>query len=76
MPSMIEKIPFLHRQKMYNIIIEDDIAFKALHCILDELIGQGAFLVEEGVGELYKITHEEVCYTIGVDGMDVIISLK
>jgi hypothetical protein len=73
---MIEKIPFIHRQRMYNIIIEDDITFTALHFILDDLIGQGAFLVEEGMGELYTITHEEVCYTIGVDGIDVIITVK
>ncbi|HVN71387.1 MAG TPA: hypothetical protein VMU10_05160 [Desulfomonilia bacterium] len=73
---MIEKIPFLHRKQMYNIIIEDDITFMALHYILDDLIGQGAFQVEEGIGELYTITHEEVIYTIGVDGTDVIISVK
>jgi len=61
---------------MYNIIIEDDITFTALHHILDDLSGQGAFQVEEGVGELYTVAHEEVLYTIGVDGIDVIITVK
>ena len=73
---MIEKIPFLHRQRMYNIIIEEDIAFTALHCILDELIGMGAFEADEDCGELYKVLHEDVSYTIGVDGIDVIIAIK
>jgi hypothetical protein len=73
---MIEKIPFLHRQKMYNIISEDDLAFKALHYILDGLIDQGAFVTEDDCAELYQITFEEVCYTIGVDGIDVIIAVR
>ncbi len=73
---MIEKIPFMHRQKTYNIIIEDDIAFTALHSILDDLISRGAFPAEEGCADLYDVTHEEMCYTIGVDGTDVIIAVK
>jgi hypothetical protein len=73
---MIEKIPFMHRQKMYNIIIEEDITFTALHSILDDLIRQNAFPAEEGCAELYDVTHEELCYTIGVDGIDVIIAVK
>jgi hypothetical protein len=73
---MIEKIPFLHRQKMYNIISEDDLAFKALHYILDGIIDQGAFVTEDDCAELYQITFEEVCYTIGVDGIDVIIAVR
>jgi hypothetical protein len=73
---MIEKIPFLHRQKMYNIISEDDLAFKALHYILDDLIDQGAFLTEDDCAELYRVTFEEVCYTIGVDGIDIIIAVR
>ncbi len=72
---MIEKIPFLHRQKMYNIISEDDLTFRALHYILDDLIDQGAFVMEDDCAELYHITFEEVCYTIGVDGIDVIIAV-
>ena len=73
---MIEKIPFMHRGKTYNIIIEDDIPFTALHSILDDLISQGAFSAGEGCAELYKVTHEGMCCTIGVDGNDVIISVK
>ena len=26
---MIEKIPFLHRKRMYNIIVQEDISFDA-----------------------------------------------
>ncbi len=74
--SMIEKIPFMHRGKTYNIIVEDDISFAALHSILDDLMRQGAFPAEEGCAELYQVTHEELCYTIGIDGIDVIISVS
>jgi hypothetical protein len=74
--SMIDKIPFMHQGKTYNIIIEDDITFTALHTILDHLISRGAFLSEEGCAELYNVTHEEMCYTVGIDGIDVIISVR
>lgn len=73
---MIEKIPFLHRQKVYNIITEDDLPFKALHYIIDELIAQGVFQMEEGCAELFSVTFEEVRYTIGVDGVDVMIVVR
>ena len=73
---MIEKIPFIHRQRVYNILIEEDITFEALHCILDDLIGKGAFEVDEGFGELYLVEHDSVRYTIGVDGIDVIITIR
>ncbi len=73
---MIEKIPFLHRQRMYNIVIEEDITFVALHGILDDLIGQGAFEADEDCGELYLVAHGDVQYTVGVDGIDVFITVK
>jgi len=73
---MIEKIPVLHRQRMYNIIVEEDIEFTALHSLLDDLIGQGAFEAGEDCGELYRFQHGDVSYTIGVDGVDVIISIR
>ncbi len=74
---MIEKIPFLHRQKMYNIITEDDMTFTALHYVIDELIEQGAFLDPDSDNpELYTISFEEIRYTIGVDGTDIIIAVK
>jgi hypothetical protein len=73
---MIEKIPFMHRQRLYNIIIEDDITFTALHHILDDLIGLGAFVSDEDCAALYTVTHEGACYTVGVDGIDVIITVK
>ncbi len=51
---MIEKIPFMHRGKTYNIIIEDDIPFTALHSILDDLISQGAFSAGEGMMSSFR----------------------
>ncbi len=71
---MIEKIPFMHRSKLYYIIIQDDITFNALHYIMDILIDQGAFAVEESEDtNLYNVVCEDVKYTIGVDGIDVMI---
>lgn len=73
---MIEKIPFLHRKQMYNIIICEDISFTALHCILDILIEQGVFVGEDETEnpDLYTVVYEEVKYTVGVDGIDVMIA--
>jgi len=71
---MIEKIPFLHRDKLYYIIIREDIAFDALHRILDTLVEQGAFLGECEDPVLYTVVSEEVRYTVGVDGINVMIT--
>ena len=71
---MIEKIPFLHRKKTYNIIVKDDISFEALHHIIDVLIDQGAFACEMEPSDLYTVVHEEVRYTVGVDGIDIMIA--
>ncbi|MGC9324589.1 MAG: hypothetical protein ACP5G0_07560 [Desulfomonilia bacterium] len=73
---MLEKIPFLHRQRMYNIIIEDDISFAALHHIIDSLIDQGAFLGGEPSAELFSVTFGKTCYTIGVDGIDIVVAVR
>ena len=74
---MIEKIPFLHRTKMYNIIVEDDIELDALHYILDILLENNAFIpYDGGDAELYTITYQDVCYTVGVDDLDVMIVIK
>lgn len=74
---MIEKIPFLHRQRMYNIIVEDDVKLDALHHIIDVLIENQAFVpYEGGDAELYTITFDDVCYTVGVDDMDIMIVIK
>ncbi len=70
---MIEKIPFLHRKKMYNIIIRDDISFDALHEILDTLIDQEAFVGEREDAVLYTLVCQEIKYTVAVDGIDVMI---
>jgi hypothetical protein len=75
-PRMIEKIPFLHKQKMYNIITEDDLTFTALHYIIDDLIEQGAFLNPEDCAELFTVVFEKTTYTIGVDGTDILIAVR
>jgi len=72
---MIEKIPFLHRDRMYNIIVDEDLSFTELHYILDRLIEKSAFESDPDT-ELYYITYEDTHYTIGVDGMDVMIVIK
>lgn len=71
---MIEKIPFLHRDKLYYIILREDISFTALHDILDTLLEQGAFLGESEDPVLYTVVCEEVKYTVGVDGIDVMLA--
>ncbi len=73
---MMEKIPFLHRNTAYNILVKDDISFNDLHSLLDDLISQGAFHLPEGNAELYHISCNGVDYTVGVDGQDVMIVEK
>lgn len=70
---MIEKIPFLHRKQMYNIIVQEDISFDALHHIIDVLIDQGAFFSEMDVTDLYTVAYGDMRYTVGVDGIDIMI---
>ncbi len=71
---MIEKIPFIHRDKLYYIISREDITFVALHYILDILIDQCAFTMETEDPELYTVVFEGEKYTIGVDGIDIMIT--
>ncbi len=66
----------MHRGNAYQILIEDDITFTALHDILDELIDQRAFTVSDECTLQYSIECEDVNYIIGVDGMNVIIVIK
>jgi len=62
---------------MYNIIVDNDIELNALHYILDELLEKGAFIPYDGGDpELFAITCDGVCYTVGVDGTDVMVVIK
>lgn len=71
---MIERIPFIHRDKLYYIISNEDLSFSALHYILDILIDQGAFNMEAEDPELFTVVYEGDKYTIGVDGIDVMVT--
>lgn len=71
---MIERIPFIHRDKLYYIVSAEDISFSTLHYILDILINQGAFNMEPEDPELYTVVYEEEKYIVGVDGIDVMIA--
>lgn len=72
--NMIERIPFIHRDKLYYIISREDITFAALHYILDILIDQCAFNMDMEDPELYTVVFEGEKYTIGVDGIDLMIT--
>ncbi|MEA2102288.1 MAG: hypothetical protein U9P80_06910 [Thermodesulfobacteriota bacterium] len=74
--TMIERIPFLHRATAYNIIIEGDIGFDALHYILDALLADNVFEVDEGDADLVRVSYGGVQYVIAVDGMDVMIAVE
>jgi len=71
---MIERIPFIHRDKLYYIISREDMGFSALHFIIDILIDQGAFNMDMEEPELYTVVCEGTKYTIGVDGIDIMIT--
>ncbi|MCD6570525.1 MAG: hypothetical protein J7L53_07460 [Deltaproteobacteria bacterium] len=73
---MIEKIPFLHRDVVYNIIIADDLTFDALHYILDCLLEQRAFDDWGDSADLRTIRYKQMLYTVYVDSLDVTIHTK
>ena len=72
---MLEKIPFLHGERAYNIIIEDDLTFDAAHYIIDYLLDEEAFDLADDMSDVYTIQYGDTTYTIGVDGMDVVITM-
>ncbi len=71
---MIERIPFIHRDRLYYIVSREDITFSALHYIIDMLIDQGAFSMDTEETELFTSVCEKKKYTIGVDGIDIMIT--
>lgn len=73
---MFEKIPFLYKGCAYNIIIEDDLSFDKLRFIIDRLNEEGAFINEVDEVLRYSIECEDACYSVGVDGTNVMIILK
>jgi hypothetical protein len=58
---------------MYNIIVKDDVSFDALHHIIDVLIDQDAFTEDCQTAELYTVVYGEVRYTVGVDGINIMV---
>ncbi|MEA3223406.1 MAG: hypothetical protein U9P49_09630 [Thermodesulfobacteriota bacterium] len=73
---VIEKIPFLHRNTIYNIISKDDVTFDALHHILDDLLQRNTFDISEMDADLHTIRYKQVVYTVCADGLDVMIHTK
>ncbi|MCD6280426.1 MAG: hypothetical protein J7J85_02310 [Deltaproteobacteria bacterium] len=74
---MLDKIPFLHRDRAYNIIVEEDLSFDETHYILDCLLENGAFETLDDVSsDLYTLSYNGKTYTVGVDGLDVVIMIN
>lgn len=70
----MESMPFLHADKVFNLIFEQDFTFTEIRAVLDHLLDRDAFNpeVQEQQGR-YSVTVESSVMTVWVCEMDVII---
>jgi hypothetical protein len=73
---MLEKIPFLHRGNAYNIIVEEDLTFERVREILDQLLDMNVFDCDDDSLKQYTVDCGKSCYSVGVDGNNVMVLLK
>lgn len=73
---MLEKIPFLYKGCAYSVIIDDDLSFDRLKFIIDRLNEEGAFTNDSDEVIRYTVECEDACYSVGVDGTNVMIIIK
>lgn len=73
---MFEKIPFIHKGCAYNVIIEEDISFERLRYIIDRLNEDGAFMSDDGEVVQFSVDCEDISYSVGIEGTNIMIILK
>ena len=72
---VMDVYPFHHRNLLFNIFTEDDLTFKEVREILDQLLDAKAFgeWKEEACAQLYDIQIENIQYAVDVLRYEVII---
>lgn len=72
---MMESIPFLHANRVFNIFFVEDLSFSEVRSILDQLLEQHAFNLEIQVSrEAYYISVDHSSFEVWVSELDVIIA--
>lgn len=70
----MESMPFLHANKVFNIFFVEDLTFLEVRAILDYLLAQQAFDVNDQESQgFYQIDLDESSFQVWVSEMDVII---
>ena len=71
---MMESMPFLHANRIFNIFFVEDLAFSEVRGILDQLLEQDAFNFEiqsDRMSYLIRLDHSS--FQVWVSELDVII---
>lgn len=70
----MDSIPFVHANRLFTIFFVEDLEFREVRAILDQLLGQHAFDAEmQEVPNRYEIGLEDAAFTVWVSEMDVYI---
>ena len=70
----MDSMPFLHAEKVFNLIFEQDFTFAEIRAVLDHLLARDAFNPEvQAERGRYDVTIESAVFTVWVCEMDVII---
>jgi hypothetical protein len=71
---MMESIPFLHANRVFNIFFVEDLAFSEVRSILDQLLKEDAFSFEiQANRQAYYIKVDHSSFQVWVSELDVII---
>jgi len=70
----MESMPFLHANRIFTIIFDEDLAFSEVRAVLDYLLERNAFHAEAQEDEIeYHIDLDQASFHVWVWEMDVII---
>lgn len=70
----MDSMPFLHANRMFNIVFFEDLAFSEVRAILDYLLDRNAFTPEAQENEgFYVVYVENFSFSVWVSEMEVII---
>jgi hypothetical protein len=72
----MESMPFLHAERVFNIIFAEDLTFVAVHEILDQLFEMNAFEPEVQEERAHYTIHlDQWSFSVWVSEMDVLIEV-
>jgi hypothetical protein len=72
----MDSMQFLHANRIFNILFEDDLTFVQVRAILDHLLERNAFDEEVQAREpFYSIDVENLPFDVWVSDMDVVIQI-